>query len=122
QGAASCRVLPRPAGGACGALRSQAEPGNERERGQDAIPVVETAMNTCPSTDTLEQFLGGALSDGEPNAIRSHVTACPRCQKILDELSDHPRLREWAAPSGSNPVLLLTDEPGLARVLETVRD
>jgi serine/threonine protein kinase len=67
----------------------------------------------CPATESLEQFLADCLSGAEAESLRVHVSACGRCQKLLDRLSDDNDLRQWLPES---PVTEQGEESGLVRL------
>ena len=74
-------------------------------------------MTTCPTTETLAQFLSAGLPDAEAEGVREHVAECARCQAVLDEHSDDPELRRWAATCRTLHTDT-SDEPGLAPLLD----
>jgi tetratricopeptide (TPR) repeat protein len=88
-------------------------------------------MRPCPPPDDLVDLLAEPPDGrGAPSeALRAHVAACPRCQALLDTMTDAPDLSRWASsartpPPGTDPAdepelrevvgRLLTEEPTLA--------
>jgi WD40 repeat protein/tRNA A-37 threonylcarbamoyl transferase component Bud32 len=49
----------------------------------------------CVSVEILEELLTEGLTASEADEVRRHLGDCPRCRTALDELSEHPALREW---------------------------
>jgi serine/threonine protein kinase len=58
-------------------------------------------MNDCPPKEILEKLLPGALPPEEADTVQQHVVRCPRCQAVLDRLSDDPELQDWAVQARS---------------------
>jgi hypothetical protein len=74
-------------------------------------------MHACAAPDVLSQLLSGTLTEEQTTDVRAHLTGCPRCQAVLDQLSEKPALRHWAAACRPLPPQA-PDEPELARLLE----
>jgi WD40 repeat protein len=74
-------------------------------------------MNSCAAPEVLSQLLSGTLTEEQTIGVRAHLTGCPQCQAVLDQLTEKPALRNWAASCRPQPQPA-PDEPELARLLE----
>ncbi len=60
-------------------------------------------MTPCHTTEELKQFLTGTLSPASRDAVREHLRGCRSCEAVLDQLTDHAGLRQWAAAGDALP-------------------
>jgi hypothetical protein len=51
---------------------------------------------SCPTDLCVERLLAGTLTALESGRVRSHVSACARCQSVLDRVTDSEELKTWA--------------------------
>lgn len=63
---------------------------------------VEDAVTEHPADVDLVAYADGELVDAEAQAIRSHVAACGRCAKVLDDLE--PEIEPRSGDEASAPV------------------
>jgi tetratricopeptide (TPR) repeat protein len=76
-------------------------------------------MDSCPSTDVLEQRLADSLPPADAAAVDRHVQTCRRCQSWLDDRTGHVELHRFAAPAQQ---LATGPEGGLERLLSRLHE
>jgi WD40 repeat protein/serine/threonine protein kinase len=52
-------------------------------------------MHTCPSPESLKQFLDEQLSADDVTALTRHLETCAGCRRALDQLSTDPDSKNW---------------------------
>ncbi|HEY2786977.1 MAG TPA: protein kinase [Fimbriiglobus sp.] len=52
-------------------------------------------MTACPPPDQLRALLSAAVTRAEADTIETHIQNCPECLRLLDVLSDDPKLQDW---------------------------
>lgn len=57
-------------------------------------------MNSCPTTDLLEQRLSESLPEAQASAVDRHVQTCRHCQEWLESRTDFAELRDAADRAG----------------------
>jgi serine/threonine-protein kinase len=78
-----------------------------------------TFHSVCPDRDTLLAFSRGRLPDYPLETIAEHVSSCPRCASVLEELqADDAVLSRLRRRSAAAPVV---DEAVCARLAEQAR-
>jgi serine/threonine protein kinase len=76
-------------------------------------------MTACPTTDKLEQLLGGELSETDSQAVGQHVAECRRCQAALDGLTSAPEIDRMLDDSRASS--LAVPDRGLFELLDRMR-
>jgi WD40 repeat protein len=66
-------------------------------------------MSPCPADQRLKALLAETLSPPECESLEKHLTACPRCQQRLHELTNDPVPEGWR-----NLLTSRSDHPGPA--------
>ncbi len=52
-------------------------------------------MQDCPSHEELQDFLPGSVPPIQADGLRTHISACCKCQAVLDQLTDSEALGDW---------------------------
>jgi tetratricopeptide (TPR) repeat protein len=70
-------------------------------------------VTDCPSSEELDRFLKGQLSEARREAIRGHLRHCSLCEAELDRRTDNAGLHQWAT-AGKTPAQTAEVTPGSA--------
>jgi tetratricopeptide (TPR) repeat protein len=70
---------------------------------------------TCPSAETLARFLSDSPADSA--AVEAHLTVCPTCRGVLDDLTDSHDLHPWLARA-----MTLVEQPADTVLSELLRE
>src|SRR5262245_15878073 len=79
---------------------------------------------TCPDTARWQALLADAAAPDEAAELEAHLSACPRCRGLLDELAvgSSGWLRDASRLAATTDAAAGTDDPDLTRTLHRLRD